>query len=408
MTVRDAPPVDDEFEEAYEEDDDAADGQSGLVNVVNASARWLVLGLVIVGGVIAVALVLTPPRESVLILGSDARPDEIAQGVVGRTDTLMLLVADRAEPLAATLSIPRDLWVTIAGGYGQERINAAYELGGHTAATRTVSNVIGQPVDHYLLIHLQGVRDVIDALGGVDIVVEHPIHDDAYPTDDYGIITIDIPAGRQHMDGTTALEYARTRHQDSDFGRAERQQQVLAAVRAALVNPLNWWRLPAFAVAVSQAVTTDLSPTDGVAIGAAMVRYGGPPASMVIDTQLAEQITGSDGAYLLQATPDLKPAVARFLRTSSPTIEVLNGAGVAGVARTTADRLTGQGYTVSRVGDADRPQSQTTLSARPASRSMAESVAQSLGLPAGRVSTSASLPAGVDIQVIVGGDLGSR
>ncbi len=186
-----------------------------------------------------------------LILGSDARPDEIAQGVVGRTDTLMLLVADRAEPLAATLSIPRDLWVTIAGGYGQERINAAYELGGPTAANQTVSSVVGQPVDHYLLIHLQGVRDVIDALGGVDIVVERPIHDDAYPTDDYGIITIDIPAGRQHMDGTTALEYARTRHQDSDFGRAERQQQVLAAVRAALVNPLNWWRLPAVTIAVS-------------------------------------------------------------------------------------------------------------------------------------------------------------
>jgi LCP family protein required for cell wall assembly len=407
MTLRDAPPVDDEFEEAYE-DDDAPDERAGLANVVNTIARWLVLALVVVGGVIAVALVLTPPRESVLILGSDARPDEIAQGVVGRTDTLMLLVADRAEPLAATLSIPRDLWVAIAGGYGEERINAAYELGGPTAATRTVSSVVGQPVDHYLLIHLQGVRDVIDALGGVDIVVETPIHDDAYPTDDYGVTTIDIPAGRQHMDGATALEYARTRHQDSDFGRAERQQQVLAAVRAALVNPLSWWRLPAFTVAVNHAVTTDLSPTDAIAIGAALVRYGGAPASMVIDTQLAQQVTGSDGAYLLQATPELKPAVARFLRTSSPTIEVLNGAGVAGVARTTADRLTGQGFTVSQVGDADRSQRQTTLSARPASRSVAESIAQSLGLPTNRVSISTSLPAGVDIQVIVGGDLSAR
>jgi LCP family protein required for cell wall assembly len=404
MTVKDTPPVNDEFEEAYA-DDDAPDERFGLVNAV---ARWLVLALVVVGAGIAAALVLTPPRASVLILGSDARPDEIAQGVVGRTDTLMLLVADRAEPLVATLSIPRDLWVTIAGGYGQERINAAYELGGSAAATQTVSSVIGQPVNHYLLIHLQGVRDVIDALGGIDMVVETPIHDDAYPTDDYGIITIDIAAGPQHMDGTTALEYARSRHQDSDFGRAERQQRVLAAVRAALLNPLNWWRLPAFTIAVSHAVTTDLSPADAIAIGAAMVRYGGAPASMVIDTQLAHEVTGSDGAYLLQASPDLKPAVARFLHTSTPTIEVLNGAGVAGVARATADRLTGQGFTVSQVGDADRTQSQTTLSARPASRSMAESIARSLGLPASRVSTSTTLPAGVDIQVLVGGDISAR
>ncbi|MBV9354527.1 MAG: LCP family protein [Chloroflexi bacterium] len=406
MTVRDAPPVDGQFEDAYA--DDAPDERFSLARVLNTVARWLVLMLIVVGAVIALALVLTPPRESVLILGSDARPDEIAEGVIGRTDTLMLLVADRAEPLAATLSIPRDLWVTIAGGYGQERINAAYELGGPGAATQTVSSVVGQPVDHYLLIHLQGVRDVIDALGGVDITVETPIHDDAYPTDDYGIITIDIPAGPQHMDGTTALEYGRTRHQDSDFGRAERQQQVLAAVRAALVNPLNWWRLPAFTIAVSHAITTDLSPTDAIAISAALVRYDGAPASMVIDTQLARQVTGSDGAYLLQATPDLKPAVARFLHTSTPSIQVLNGAGVAGVARTTADRLTGQGYTVGQVGDADRPQSQTTLSARPASRSMAESIARSLGLPTSRVSTSAGLPAGVDVQVVVGTDLGSR
>src|SRR5437763_15019205 len=96
-----------------------------------------------------------------------------------------------------------------------------------------------------MLIGLQGVRDIVDAVGGVDVTVAEAIHDDAYPTDDYGIITVDIAAGRQHMDGETALRYARTRHQDSDFGRIARQQQVIAAVRNAMLNPVNWPRIPA-------------------------------------------------------------------------------------------------------------------------------------------------------------------
>ena len=403
MTLQAAPPTADELDEPYAPADEAP---GRVYRLVDAVARALVLALVVLGVLVAAALLVTPARESVLVLGSDARPDELAQGIVGRTDTLMLLVADRADPLVATLSIPRDLWVTIAGGYGQERINAAYEFGGPASAKQTVASVIGQPVDHYLLIHLAGVRDVIDAVGGIDIDVPTAIHDDAYPTDDYGVITIDIPAGRQHMDGTTALQYARSRHQDSDFARAARQQQVLAAVRGALLNPLNWWRLPAVAVVGAQSVTTDVSPLDAVAIAAAMIRYGGPPASMVIDTQLAQEVTGSDGAYLLQATPQLKPAVASFLRASPPTIEVLNGAGKAGAAQSTANRLGGQGFTITRIGNADHTQGQTTLTARPASRSVAEAMAQALGLPASRVSTTGTLPAGVDVQVIVGTDLG--
>jgi LytR cell envelope-related transcriptional attenuator len=156
---------------------------------------------------------------------------------------------------------------------------------------------------------------------------------------------------------------------------------------------------------VSQSVTSDLSPADAVAMGAALVRYGRPPASMVIDTRLAQPIVGGDGAYLLQATPNLKPAVASFLGVDTPTVEVLNGAGVAGAAQATAERLTDLGYSVSRVGNADRTQGQTTLNARPASRAAAEGMARGLGLPTSRVSTAATLPSGVDVQVVVAADL---
>jgi LCP family protein required for cell wall assembly len=368
-----------------------------------ALLRLLLVVIIFLGALVAAALLLTPTREAVLILGSDARPDELQRGEVGRTDTLLLFVADRGTPRVAMVSVPRDLWVPIPG-HGEERINAAYELGGSGTVKQTVSNVLGQRVDRYTLIGLQGVRDVVDAVGGVDITVAQAIHDDSYPTDDYGYQTVDIPAGRQHMDGDTALKYARTRHQDSDFGRIARQQQVIAAVRNALLNPLTWPRIPAVAAAVSQAIKTDLSPLDMIAVGAAVLRDPGEPARLVIDTTLVNPIVGIDGAFLLEARPELKPAVARFLGGSSSTsVEVLNGAGVAGLAARMADRLAQRGFVIANIGDASKVQPQTTILAKPGARGVAEQVASALGLPSSRVSESGNFGA-ADVQVILGAD----
>jgi polyisoprenyl-teichoic acid--peptidoglycan teichoic acid transferase len=365
--------------------------------------RLVVLILLVAAAVVAAALLLTPPRQSVLILGSDARPDELARGEVGRTDTMLLFVADRATPRLAMVSVPRDLWVAIAG-HGQERINAAYELGGGQTAKQTVSNVLAQRVDRYALIGLQGVRDVVDAVGGVDISVAQAIHDDTYPTDDYGYQTVDIAAGRQHMDGDMALKYARTRHQDSDFGRIARQQQVLAAVRTAMLNPLNWPRTPALLAALSHSIKSDVTPLDALAIGAAMLRNPGDPDRLVIDTTLVSPLTGQEGAALLEPRSELKPAVARFLGgASSARVEVLNGAGVAGLAARTADRLTQGGFVIANVGDAAKPQAQTVVLARPGARSVAEQIAGTLGIGTSRVSDSSTL-SGIDVQVVLGAD----
>jgi LCP family protein required for cell wall assembly len=366
----------------------------------------LLFCILLVGAVLAAALLLTPPRESVLVLGSDARPDEIRSGQVGRTDTLLLFVADRATPRVAMVSVPRDLWVSVPG-HGEERINAAFELGGAQSAKQTVSNVLGQRVDRYVLIGLQGVRDIVDAAGGVDITVAQAIHDDAYPTDDYGVVTVDIPAGRQHMDGETALRYARTRHQDSDFGRIARQQQVLGAVRGALLNPINWPRVPAVIIAAQQSIRTDVNPLDAIAIAAAVLRDPGEPERLVIDTSLVNPFTGEGGAFLLEPKPELRSAVARFLGASGglsyASVEVLNGAGVAGLARSTADKLTRGGFVVASVGDADRGQAQTIVQTRPEARRAAEEVARTLGVPTSRVTEVGNLP-NADIRVVLGAD----
>ena len=354
------------------------------------------VGVLVAGG----AWLLAPSRVVVLVLGSDARPDELRQGQVGRTDTLLTVVADRELDGLTMISIPRDLWVPIPG-FGEERINAAYTLGGARIAERTVSELLGTPVSRSLVIGLQGVRDVVDAAGGVEIDVAQAIHDDAYPTDDYGTIVLDIPAGRQWMDGETALRYARTRHQDSDFGRMARQQQVMTALRTRLLQPWNWWRLPSVLSAVQRTTQTNLGLTDLATLGL-VVAQGGGPERLTIDLTLAEELRGRDGAYLLRPRPALKQRVGVLLGPASAGVEVLNGTLTEGVARQAAERLTGRGVRVVNVGNAPRPQPETTIEVCVGCARAGQLVATALDVPASAVRESQGLPTGTDVRVTIG------
>ncbi|MCC7370949.1 MAG: LCP family protein [Chloroflexi bacterium] len=378
----------------------ARQGRLAIVLLRRALPR-LVLALVILGMLIAGGVwLLAPARVSLLVLGSDARPDELQHGMAGRTDTLLLVVADRELDGLTMISIPRDLWVSIPG-YGEERINAAYPLGGAVTAERAVGDVLGVPVGRSLAIGLQGVRDVVDAAGGVEIDVPQPIHDAAYPTDDYGIMVLDIPAGRQWMDGETALRYARTRHQDSDFGRMARQQQVISALRARLLQPLNWWRIPAVMLAARRAAQTNVGLADLATLGL-VVAHGDGPVRLTPDFGLVEEFRGRDGAYLLRARPALKQRVGVVLAPATAGVEVLNGSLTEGVARQAADTLRNGGIRVVSVGNAARPRPETTVEVCGGCLRAGQRVAGMLGAPASAVIESAALPPGVDVRVTVG------
>src|SRR5207253_1967573 len=107
--------------------------------------------------------------------------------------------------------------------------------GGQALAIRTLSQFFNVPIDYYIAINFQGFEKVVDSVGGVDIDVPYSIDDYSYPTDEqgdlYGTVHVHFDAGLQHMDGHTALEYARTRHADNDFARSKRQLQIILAVR---------------------------------------------------------------------------------------------------------------------------------------------------------------------------------
>jgi LCP family protein required for cell wall assembly len=369
--------------------------------------RLALLLVVIAMLAIGVTWLLAPSRVTVLVMGSDARPDELERGAVGRTDTLLTVVADRSPSGVAMISLPRDLWVSIPG-FGEERINAAYAVGGPTVAERVVGDTLGVHIDRYLLVGLQGVRDIVDAAGGVDIDVDVPIHDDAYPTDDYGTVVVDIPAGHQHMDGETALRYARTRHQDNDFGRMARQQQVIAAVRSALLRPDHWWRVPAVIGAVRRATKTDLGPLDLATLAFSFGTSSSEPDRLAVGLDLVDEFRGGDGAYLLRPKPFLRQRVAAVLSPTSAAVEVLNGTGANGLAAQAADTLRNHQMTVANVGSAPRAQPDTTIEVKPGLTRAGLSAASILGLPRDSVRASTSLSDDVDVRITLGQDWARR
>ena len=370
-----------------------------------ARARRIALRVGLVVAVLVILLaasawLMAPPRMVLLVMGSDARPDELRRGEVGRTDTMLAIIADRAPAGALLISIPRDLWVSIPG-FGEERINVAYPVGGPRAAERVVSDVLGIPLDRYLVIGLQGVRDIVYAAGGVEVDVERPIHDEAYPTDDYGTVVVDIPAGRQHMDGETALRYARTRHQDNDFGRMARQQRVMVALRTAMLKPVNWWRIPAVLAAVRRATQTDVGVRDLVTLVLAFGTSSTEPERLALGPGLVEEFRGGDGAYLLRATPALRQRVAAVLNPANAGVEILNGTRTDGLGRQAADTLRGRGMRVVNVGSA-APRPDTIVEVAPGFARAGASAASALDVPREAIRESAVLPAGVDVRITLG------
>jgi LCP family protein required for cell wall assembly len=179
---------------------------------------------------------------TVLLLGSDDDSKFNADHVL--TQSMILVRVDPASKHVTMMSIPRDLWLPLSTG-GSGKIDWAYSNGGPAAAMATVERNFHVHVDEYAWVGLKGLIKMIDLLGGVDLFITNPVLDDAYPDDInggflYGYKTVAVLPGAQHLDGSRALQYVRSRHNDinGDFGRSARQQQVLLAmkVKASTLN----------------------------------------------------------------------------------------------------------------------------------------------------------------------------
>lgn len=186
---------------------------------------------------------------TLLLLGSDDdskfAPDHT------NTQSMILVRVIPATHQVTMLSIARDLYVPLSTGR-EGKISLAYSSGGAQAAVATVEKNFNVRIDDYAWVGLKGLVGLVDEFDGVDLVVSNPVLDDYFPDDlnpgnPYGFQRIAVLPGPQHLDGVHALQYVRSRHSDarSDFGRSQRQQQLLLALkqRARTVNITDLPRL---------------------------------------------------------------------------------------------------------------------------------------------------------------------
>jgi LCP family protein required for cell wall assembly len=358
---------------------------------------------------------------NVLVVGSDSRADLSEEqrrelttgGDFGpvRTDTI-LLVQSRGSDVAL-LSFPRDLWVERCDGSSQ-RINTAVGLDGLGCLVTTVQRLSGIRLDHVVQVGFDGFVEVVDAVGGVEVCPPQPITDV-----DAGI---DLAAGCQVLGGPDALGYVRVRKIDDDLQRIQRQQDFLGSLAAAVAQP-STVLVPTTALSTARAlggaVTTDtgLGPLTllrlanaarGLAAGTAF-RATVPTTPTTIDgaavllpTDEAEQVLGvfRDGTAV-----DLAGAGDDLPDREQVRVVVLNGARVGGLATRTSDALTGIGYDVVNVGNADQA-TRTTVQHPPAlagaATRLADDVEAALGVrPAireGAEGQAVTLLLGTDLQ----------
>lgn len=206
-------------------------------------------------------------RVNILLIGSDTRGD----GQVARSDTLILVTINPETKQVSMLSIPRDLLVTIPN-YGQDKINAAYAYGstnnltGPGLAAATIEYNFGVNIDYFAEVDTSGLARIIDTLGGVTLDVAAPLKDDEYPGSGNNYLRVLFHTGLQHMSGVRAVQYARTRHDDNDFARNDRQQQLLRALRAQTVGLDLLPKAPQLLSQLGDTFQTDLSPTQILAL----------------------------------------------------------------------------------------------------------------------------------------------
>lgn len=205
--------------------------------------------------------------ENILILGEDLRPSE---GPAWRTDTIMVAAIDYQQGAIGVISIPRDLYVTIPG-LGETRINEAdyygtvtgYPGGGPALLRRILTETLNIPTQHYVRVQMEGLVRLVDVLGGVTVTLECPLYertpDETSPN---GLADWNLPAGEVHLDGEAAKKFATYRYVTTDFGRAQRQQQLLWALRARALQLDIIPRLPELWKALADTFVTDLGLFD--------------------------------------------------------------------------------------------------------------------------------------------------
>ena len=276
-------------------------------------------------------------RVTILFVGIDFAP--------GRdnhlTDTMLVATLDPDTGRAAMVSVPRDLYgVPLGDGrVYNAKLNsllatasedaATYPLGGPATLKAAIGELLGTKIHYFAAIDIEGMRQVVDTIGGVDVVVEKAIDDPQYPDPVTGERGFFLPAGPQHLDGAMALGFARSRKSEgeSDFTRAARQQQLLAAIADKVTAGTVIASLPGLLDAAKRNLATDIPSARMSAIAAAVQDANLDAVERVVLTPDDGYVTidaYSTAGYILHPNLDAIRALADRVfgtgRTGAPTV----------------------------------------------------------------------------------------
>ncbi len=258
---------------------------------------------------------------TILMLGTD---NSTAAGRTGdyHSDSIMLLRTDPPHHRLYFLSIPRDLVVPIPGEATQ-KVNAAFQIGGPALAIKTIRQFTGLEIDHVMVVNFGAFKDLIDAIGGIDLTVPEPIRSNRFDCPYSTQARCEqwqgwrFAKGRQHMNGQRALIYSRIRENmlnpaETDITRGARQQSVIDAVTAKLASPLTFLRLPFSGSSYVKPLSTDLSAWQLVQLGWVKFRAS---ASSSVHCRLGGDFGGGGNGSPSEDNP---ATIAMFLGKSAP------------------------------------------------------------------------------------------
>lgn len=236
-----------------------------------------------------------PVKTTILFLGIDYAP---RKSFVGRSDTIVLITFNTIKPYVGVLSIPRDLWVQIPG-VGENRINTAHFFAeaqqagtGPQATIMTIQQNFGVTPNYYIRIRFDGVREIVDAMGGVDITLAEPIGG--------------YSPGIHHLSGEKALGFARRRQGADDFFRMKQGQILIKAILKQSLKPINWFKLPRILQTIITVTDTNIPLWRLPQVSFAVLRTGIDHFdSRIIDREMVTPITTDQGANVLLPNWDL-------------------------------------------------------------------------------------------------------
>lgn len=287
------------------------------------------------------------------------------------SDTLMIMHIAADHRSVSVVSLPRDSWVSIPG-HGMNKINAAFGLGGPKLMVRTVEASTGLTINSYAEVNFLGFVKVVDALGGVDICLPTSV-DDPYSG-------LDLSQGKHHVDGITALEFARDRHSFalSDFQRISDQQQLMSSLlheaisSGTLTNPVrlsDFLRATLSAIRVDNTLNVTSLADELRTVPPNKVTFTTVPISTMdytTDTGQSAVLWDTTAARSLfsrikadQPVSGKTPAPSRHAghKQSGPTVkpgqvslDIWNGTLISGLSASTGQQLTTAGFAVNRSG----------------------------------------------------------